>query len=433
MREADIKRRPEPLASLIVGLPFHHTTMEEALRDYTSIMQGDRSEYWITANVDFATRAPADPILKDLVFHADRVFCDGLPLVWLSKIFGRPLPERVAGSDMVPKLLEASANEGYRVYFLGSDKETLSRASQIATERYPGLQIAGQHAPPIAHVHEWDNEHIISEIAASRTDLVLVAVGSPKQERWISGYLDRTGAKLAIGIGASLDFIAGSQTRAPVWVQRVGFEWLWRMLTDPKRLAKRYASNFSYLGGAAFAQWRAYRKKYPVESPMEEPSPPGTIDLASTAELTPAILADCVTKLRTARRNGAPAPGILASRELKLELKKLGLMPPLRDANEQAEASSAIGLERNESGCQVKAPRTWRLGAWDNALESGVPVEIDLKQTRFIDYPTLLRLNDLKLKLEKQKVSLKIVSAMPELEKLVGALGFSELLEGSHA
>lgn len=422
----------EPPVSLIVGLPFHHTTMDEALRDYTSIMRGNSSAYWITANVDFATRAPTDPILKDLVFHADRVFCDGLPLVWLSKLFGRSLPERVAGSDLVPKLLETSAREGHRVYFLGSDEKTLSKASQIATERYPDLQIAGHHSPPFAHVHEWDNEHIIANIRATKADLVLVAVGSPKQERWISGYFDRTGAKLAIGIGASLDFIAGSQTRAPRWVQRVGFEWLWRMLSNPKRLAKRYASNFLYLGAAAFTQWRAYKKSFPVEQQSERQPIDGVIDLTSMNKLTPAALAGCVTEIRQARRADSPPPSVLASKEVSQELKKLGLMPPLNSAERQEDTPS-IELLKAANGCQVKAPRSWRSDIWDPALESGVPVQIDLKQTSFIDYPTLLRLNELKLKLEKQQLSLKMVSVMPELEGLMGALGFSELLDGSRA
>ena len=315
-----------PAISFIVGLPFHHTTMEDALKDYVSIMRGDRSAYWVTANVDFATRAPTDPVLKDLVFHADRVFCDGLPLVWLSKLFGRPLPERVAGSDMVPLLLETSASKGYRIYFLGSDEATLAKASKIATERYPGLEIAGHHSPPFAHVHEWDNEHIVADIQATDADLVLVAVGSPKQERWISGYFDQTGAKLAIGIGASLDFIAGSQTRAPRWIQRVGFEWLWRMLTDPKRLAKRYASNFTYLGRAAFTQWRAYKKHYPIEERTDDQSQDEVIDLSANDKLTPEILAECVTKMRKARLAGKQTPTVAASSELSLELAKLGLM-----------------------------------------------------------------------------------------------------------
>lgn len=414
----------EPPLSYIAGLPFHHTTMEAAMHDFVRTIRGDKPSYWITPNVDFATRAASDPILKDIVFHADRIFCDGLPLVWLSKLYDHPLPERVAGSDMVPRMLETSAKEGFKVYFLGSDDETLAKSGKTAQERYPGLQIVGQHAPPFAHVHEWDNDQIVADINESGADLVLVAVGSPKQERWISAFHRKTKAKLTIGIGASLDFIAGSQVRAPRFVQRIGFEWLWRMLSDPKRLAKRYASNFPFLGKAALSQWRAYRRRY-QPSDADAFGNEDTIDLTKVDSLNPEILAQLISSVRSARREGLVAPRVLASEPLQQALVDLGLIPPLRMMEEGEES---LLVEAGASVQRAHGPREWRAEHWDDSLDDDRDLIVDLSSTTFIDYPTLWRLRDRKLALEKQQLSLKMEAIMPDLEMLLGSLGFSSLL-----
>ena len=416
-------RKSEPELSVVSGLPFHQTTMEEALADFVATVRGESPAYWVTANVDFATRAVTDPLLKDLIYHADRIFCDGLPLVWLSKWFGRPLPERVAGSDMVPLLLERSAKEGIRVYFLGSDEPTLAETSRIALERYPELQIAGHHAPPFAPVHQWDNEAILEDINTSKPDLILVAVGSPKQERWISGYLHLTGAKLAVGIGASLDFIAGSQTRAPRWIQIVGFEWLWRMLTDPKRLAKRYGSNFSFhtVKGSELSQLSE------VENDL-------VIDLSETTSITPELLANLTKVARHSRRGGHLAPAIDASPPLLEALTRVGLVPPLEALDRGTSPAALIEAPRQpgDSHVHFQAPSHWRRPQWSETLEA-LPsdieaVYVDLSNTSTIDFPTLLKLNHLKDVLDNREIALKMNDVTPALEGLLKGLGFSRLL-----
>jgi len=237
----------EPPISFILGLPFHQTTMAETLASCEFLIEKKQPAYIVTANADFVAQTHEDADLHLIVFHAERVVCDGMPLVWLSRLFGARLPERVAGSDMVFELFKLCQRRQWRIYFLGSDPATLKTATDYLTETYPGLKVAGSHSPPIAPVHEWANEEIIEDIRKTRPHLLLVAVGCPKQERWIYQHYQESGVPLSIGIGASLDFISGKQVRAPRWMQKTGMEWLWRIGTDPGRLAKRYWKDLRFL------------------------------------------------------------------------------------------------------------------------------------------------------------------------------------------
>lgn len=246
----------EPPLVLLLGLPFHDLTLDETIEECGEMMSTEDPNYIVTANADFTTQANQDEDLRRIVFFADRVVCDGMPLVWLSRLFGYPLRERVAGSDMVPRLLELCAKDGHGVYFFGSDMGTLENAKEIAEERYPGLKVVGCDAPPMGAVVEWDNDAICERMKASGAHLLLVCLGCPKQERWIFSHYAQAGIPLSIGVGASLDFITGKQVRAPKWMQKIGMEWFWRMASNPRRLALRYFKDFLFLSRAAISQWR---------------------------------------------------------------------------------------------------------------------------------------------------------------------------------
>jgi N-acetylglucosaminyldiphosphoundecaprenol N-acetyl-beta-D-mannosaminyltransferase len=248
-----------PLVFLL-GLPFHAVTMDETVAICSQLIRDRKSAYAITANVDFVAQAYTNPQLRSILQHADLAVCDGMPLVWLSRWFKPVLPERVAGSDLVHRLFEQADHNQWRVFFLGSDDQTLSRAKSVLDQRYPRMIVADQFSPPYAPVDHWPNDEILRRIRQAQPDILCVAVGCPKQEYWIRRYAQQAGVPLSIGIGASLDFIAGSQTRAPRWVQRIGMEWLWRMGTDPMRLTKRYAKDFWYLFYLTWIQWRLTRK-----------------------------------------------------------------------------------------------------------------------------------------------------------------------------
>ena len=255
--------------STLLGLPFHRMTIDQALSDCAAML-ADRSNpsYVITANLDFACQAASNKTLRDFIFNADRVLCDGLPIVWLSRLLGAPLPERVAGSDLVPKLLDQCEEVGASVFFLGSDKDTLQDLCTLLAESKPRLRIAGHHSPPMGNVESWDNGTIRQSLKETAPDLLLVALGCPKQEQWIARNYQDLSVPLCIGIGASLDFLVGKQKRAPQILQKAGLEWIWRLCGNPRRLTKRYAADLLFLLRMGWRQWRDTR--FRLASPAED-------------------------------------------------------------------------------------------------------------------------------------------------------------------
>lgn len=268
--------------AFLLGLPFNVMTMDETIEDAVSIVQSRHPSYFITANVDFVAQARNDAKLREILFHADRAVCDGMPLVWISRFFKPSLPERVAGSDMVFRLFEQAGRLGWRVFFLGSDPETLASTTAILNEQYPKMEIVGSFSPPFGPVDRWPNDAICQTIQTAKPDLLLVAVGCPKQEYWISQHYEILGVPLSIGIGASLDFVAGSQIRAPKILQKIGMEWSWRLLTNPKRLAKRYAKDFYYLIVLSYLQWKLTRSASDHAVESDQPYTEAVNDFAMT-------------------------------------------------------------------------------------------------------------------------------------------------------
>jgi N-acetylglucosaminyldiphosphoundecaprenol N-acetyl-beta-D-mannosaminyltransferase len=172
---------------------------------------------------------------------------DGMPIVWASHIVGAPLQERVTGVDLVQRLAQQSAVKGHRIFLLGAREDVAIRATRVLEEKYPGVCIAGNYSPAIAAIEDMDHEDILSRIRAAKADILLVAFGNPKQEQWIAMHRDRLPVSVAIGIGGTLDMIAGQVERAPVWMQKTGLEWFFRMAQEPARLAPRYLRNLKTL------------------------------------------------------------------------------------------------------------------------------------------------------------------------------------------
>jgi N-acetylglucosaminyldiphosphoundecaprenol N-acetyl-beta-D-mannosaminyltransferase len=295
----------EPPMMVLLGLPFHDLTLGETLDFCGKAMKDDVSRYLVTANVDFTAQADEDPDLKKIVFFADRVVCDGMPLVWLSRLFGYPLRERVAGSDMVPMLLELCGKEGHPVYFFGSDLETLQAVKVVVEERYPGLKVAGIDSPPVGAVIEWDNDMLCARMRASGARLLLVCLGCPKQERWIFAHHRETGIPLSIGVGASLDFITGKQKRAPHWMRKTGLEWFWRMSGSPSRLVARYGKDFVFLMKASLRQVRLRRLGESVAETV-----PDCLPAEQSSPVTRIVWSGDLQKIGLA---GAPVPEVVAS------------------------------------------------------------------------------------------------------------------------
>jgi exopolysaccharide biosynthesis WecB/TagA/CpsF family protein/anti-anti-sigma factor len=231
----------------MLGTPFHDVTMDETLDAIARMIQRRAPSYIVTANLDFATQAASDVELQRILIEAELVLCDGTPLVWTSRLTGHPLRERVAGSDLVPRIAERGAREGWRIFLLGGDPKSLEGAAKNLAERYPGLTIAGTYSPPFAALHEFDHADIAARVQAAKPDVLLVAFGCPKQEKWIYAHYRSVGVPCSIGVGATIDFLAGKVQRAPGWLGKLGLEWVFRMAQEPGRLVGRYSKDLVFL------------------------------------------------------------------------------------------------------------------------------------------------------------------------------------------
>lgn len=241
----------------ILGVPFDALTLDEAVERIARMVNARLPCYVVTPNVDFLVRSRQDADLRRILLEADLVLCDGMPLVWASRWLGNRLPERVAGADLTPHLLAQAECEGHSIYLLGASFESNEGAVAHIESAYPNLKIAGHYSPPFRRLEDMDNEAIIHRVRATKPDIVLVSLGCPKQEKWIAAHYRSMGAPVCIGVGATIDFLAGRMQRAPVWMQKCGLECVFRALQEPRRLLGRYARDFFYFGPAILKQcWR---------------------------------------------------------------------------------------------------------------------------------------------------------------------------------
>lgn len=229
----------------ILGVPFDHVTINDTIARVDAMIASRRPHYVVTANVDFLVQAHRDVELRRILLDADLVLCDGTPLVWASAWLGNALPERVAGSDLAPALIQRAAEKGYRIFLLGAAQGVAAEATAKLKVQYPGLNIVGHYSPPFADLLGMNHDEIARQIRAAQPDLLLVSFGCPKQEKWIAMHYRRLGVPVSIGVGATIDFLAGRVKRAPDWMRRSGTEWLYRLAQEPRRLYKRYATDLA--------------------------------------------------------------------------------------------------------------------------------------------------------------------------------------------
>jgi N-acetylglucosaminyldiphosphoundecaprenol N-acetyl-beta-D-mannosaminyltransferase len=232
----------------VLGLLFHNVDMTDTIDWIDRCIASGGFHQIATANVDFVLHALNDRQLQDTLCTCDLVLPDGMPIVWASRWLGSPLRARVTGVDLVQQIARRSSEVGHRIFLLGADDSTCARAIAWMENKYPGVKIAGRYSPPIAALEDMDHESILRRVNDSRADILLVAFGNPKQERWLAMHRDRLNVSVAIGVGGTFDILAGKISRAPRWMQRSGLEWLYRMLAEPKRLAPRYYRNLLALG-----------------------------------------------------------------------------------------------------------------------------------------------------------------------------------------
>ena len=239
-----------------LGIPVDNLTLEEAVNRVVGMAKNrdGRARLVSTLNVDFLVnslgtrfRRARHPELLDVLRNADLVTADGFPILWLSRIVGRPLQQRVCGSDLVPALASRASSEGLSLFLLGGTEGVAAKAGKRLQMLNPGLRIAGS-AAPFVHTEGpglvsgmVDDAALIERINASGADILLVGLGNPKQELWFNRNRARLRVPVSIGVGGTFEFINGSVRRAPAWMQRLNLEWVFRITQDPVRLWRRYA------------------------------------------------------------------------------------------------------------------------------------------------------------------------------------------------
>ena len=277
---------------LILGIPIDNLTMDETVDQIFNMINtyelDERPKLVATVNVDFLvntlkwfSRKPRHPELLDILRRANLVTADGMPLIWLSKLIGTPLKERVAGADLVPRLAKEAAKQNKSIYFLGGSGDVGKQAAEILKRKNKDLIIAGTNSPfvhvqgeEIEYAHNTDLQ-IVDRINKSGADILLIAFGNPKQEIWFQRNKNQIKTAVTIGIGGTFEFITGSVSRAPTWMQKFGLEWIFRITQDPKRLWKRYfigllKFSFMILPVICYYKYRRFLFKFSKKDKISE-------------------------------------------------------------------------------------------------------------------------------------------------------------------
>lgn len=248
-------------------IEFSAVTQQQAVQ---TILQWADEEFVspkrvVTPNVNLTVLQKRNPEFRRVLNESSLCVVDGKPIYWASHLFNVGLPEVVTGSDLVPALFaaheKAPGSEMLRVFLLGAAEGVAAKAAHNIMRKYPSIRVCGVYSPPFGFEHDAKEcEKICKMIKSSNTDILIIGLGAPKQEFWADQHLDKTGVKVAICAGATIDFLAGQKSRAPVWMTRSGLEWLFRMLSEPKRLAKRYFADGLALPGLFWAEYRKSKR-----------------------------------------------------------------------------------------------------------------------------------------------------------------------------
>jgi N-acetylglucosaminyldiphosphoundecaprenol N-acetyl-beta-D-mannosaminyltransferase len=227
----------------ILGVGVSALTMAQALRTIDDWVAHDEHHYVCVTGVHGVMESQHDAVLRRIHNAAGLVTPDGMPLVWLSRLKGERHVERVYGPDLLLEVCGSTARRGYRHFFYGGADGVPERLADRLGHRFPGISIAGTYAPPFRRLTAAEDEMIVRRINAAGPDIVWVGLSTPKQERWMHEHVGRLDARVLIGVGAAFDFHAGLKKQAPRWMQRSGLEWSFRLLTEPRRLWRRYLVN----------------------------------------------------------------------------------------------------------------------------------------------------------------------------------------------
>lgn len=235
-----------------LGSPMDSATMQETVAVIADRIEKKHFLQHVVVNVAKLVNMQQDKQLAESVTACDLINIDGMGVVLGARFLGHDVPERVAGVDLFHNLLTMSADKGFSVFLLGAKQEIVAQTANKVAELYPKLNIAGFH-----HGYFWDDEQaIVDKIKASGARLLFVAITSPKKENFINKYQDQLGVDFVMGVGGTFDVVAGKVKRAPLWMQKYGLEWLYRVIQEPKRMWKRYL-----VTNSTFA-WLLFKEKF---------------------------------------------------------------------------------------------------------------------------------------------------------------------------
>jgi N-acetylglucosaminyldiphosphoundecaprenol N-acetyl-beta-D-mannosaminyltransferase len=264
-KEASFLQHPEAVVNpersktewvSVLGCPVTRLSLAGFVSRIEDFVASGKPHYVAMVNVAKLVKMRSDKELQESVFAADMIGADGVPLVWASRLFGDPLPGRVNGTDLMYELLKKGDEKSYRIFFLGATKVVLEKVLDVVRRDYPGVQVAGSHHGYFAAQQETD---IVAKIKQAHADILFIAFGTPKKELWVKQYLHSMGVPVIHGVGGSFDVLAGVIPRAPLWMQRNGLEWLFRMFQEPRRMWRRYlVTNLTFMT-LVTREWFRYR------------------------------------------------------------------------------------------------------------------------------------------------------------------------------
>lgn len=224
---------------LVLGTRLHYTTWERALDCMHAWTAARESRVIVACNVHSLVTARLNPSFRKAIHNADLATADGAPVAWMMRKLGCIGQSRISGPDLMWRYFEQAAQRGESIFLYGSDEYTQTRLVERIEQTFPGLRVAGRYCPPFRELTEAEDEAAVQMINASGAQTVWVSLGCPKQENWMTQHRDRIQA-VQIGVGAAFAYHAGTVKRAPKWMQDCGLEWLHRLVSEPKRLWKRY-------------------------------------------------------------------------------------------------------------------------------------------------------------------------------------------------
>lgn len=236
---------------ILFGVPVDNLTMAETVDRVEQMIRQGGTHQHVVVNVDKIVKLQRDPALREAILDCDLVNADGQPVVWASRLLGRPLKERVAGVDLFGALIERCGVRGLRPYLLGAKPEVVAKVAEILK---PKVRLAGWRN---GYWTEAEEASVVAEVAATKPDILFVAMSSPKKELFLRKWKKELQVPFVMGVGGTFDVVAGVTTRAPLWMQRAGLEWLYRLGQEPRRMWRRYlVEDMAFIWLLAREVWR---------------------------------------------------------------------------------------------------------------------------------------------------------------------------------